>query len=383
MFLFCSVGLLHAYEIEKQIYKDAASMGMGGVGVSTIGYSFSPVFNPAALGLMYDHDVASFIGMGVDTDLYVFDILIDKSNLGSQFLTPSTLAVQGPISLGYMGKGFGIWTTSSGDVSFVGSSPENSSVSLNTQAILELTVNLAYGYRIPFGAIDDVSGLSLGATLRFSQRFKYRQDFQRSSSLVKNLFSAFNNSYSANSFSSDFGMSLRVQNWIFGVTVRDALSTGYEWKNISGSTQMPYSKIPFAVDFGTSYHFNFTNPFIQRIAVYLEFYDAHNQSVPWIDKLRLGAEMKFFNFLILRTGLYESFVTGGVGLYSKWVRLDFAYYREKYQNFSYRDHFFVNFVIGLDNPSDKKGTKKIKKEKESLLEEERQALISKSVEGLY
>ncbi|MGL4366941.1 MAG: hypothetical protein ACRCTQ_01465 [Brevinemataceae bacterium] len=473
LILLLPIDSLFAQAVEGRLYKNAASMGMGGVGVSTIGYTFSVIRNPANLGLMADHDLAPFVCIGASLNPDMFSLLDEvkkvtsgQSSFGDinydQFTTSlPNVGLNGPLGAGYMGKGFGFWTTSSSDVAFaVRQNPENiiakSGVSLNTiaktadeyfqavntgpvstsqlrgivernigknlsdlgisekdiinavdyivsqletnpdaflhtfipeavvAATVELTANLGYGYRIPFAALDDVSGLSLGVTVRYSQRFKMTSDGFIDISQMANIFSSLQkNIFQAGSISSDFGMSLRIQNWIFGIAVRDALSTGYVWKSIDGlGSVIQNSKIPFSVDFGTSYRFYFNNHFIQEVGLYLEFENASNPYISWANKVRAGVETKLFRFLDVRVGIYDSFITAGLGAGWKWGRIDFAYYRQSYLEFFKSDQFYLNFTVGLDNSPQRKARARERFERKERAKTQAGQLVDNSLKGV-
>ncbi|MGL4394233.1 MAG: hypothetical protein ACRCS8_03310 [Brevinema sp.] len=352
VFFFVS-GSLFGQAKERRVYQDPASLAMGGIGVASFGHAFSPNFNPAALGLMADYDIAPFLTLGFDFDLNLVNAIVPQTSNGEA----TQIKMNGPLSLGYMGKGFGIWTTSSAQASyenFQGYATANDSYA--AKFLAELTLNIGYGYKIPFASIDDVSGLSLGAVLRFSQRFRTDQ-YDAATRGDGKL-------YQGSSFSSDFGASLRIQNWILAASVRDALSTGYKWESWDKKTTQEDSKIPYSVDFGTSYQFLFRNNFIQHIALYMEFHDATDNDIDWLNKMRLGADLKLFNFLSLRVGMYQTFLTTGFGMNWKWGRIDFAYYRDAdlYTYQKEQDRFNVSFTIGLENTPKRKLETKARKE---------------------
>ncbi|MGL4387829.1 MAG: type IX secretion system membrane protein PorP/SprF [Brevinema sp.] len=376
MLFFFIANALYATTYEKRIYQDPASMGMGGIGVSSFGHSFSPNYNPAALGLMADYDIAPFVTLGFNFDLNLLNTVTPSiDSLGQK----TQLQLQGPLSLGYMGKGFGIWTTSSALASLenpreIGNLKDIQNIS--AKLLAEITLNLAYGYKIPFKALDDVSGLSLGATVRFSQRIRNDQFDPATSGNGK--------FYYGGSFSSDFGLALRIQNWILAASVRDALSTGYKWKDVTGSSIQESSKIPYSVDFGTSYQFLFTQGIINHIALYLEIHDAVNDEISWVNKIKVGSEIKLLNFLSLRLGMYHSFLTGGIGMNWKWGRIDFAYFRDSYL-YSFQDpqdRFHLSFTIGLENTPQRKQESRAKKQQKDQLLQKRQELIDQSLQLL-
>ena len=462
--------VIQAVDIEPRIYRDAASLGMGGVGVSSIGYSFSAIANPANLGLMTDHDIAPFISLGASINPDMITLINEAKGIADnptdftsidyeQLLNQApSIGLNGPLSAGYMGKGFGIWTTSSMNATVaIAESQDNFltrlGIDVNVNAVMaagkeiseaptgtdtlaifrkhfeadfiaagldateitaelqklvdtpellkeliplarlsataEITANIAYGYKIPFAAIDDVSGISFGATVRFSQRFKVMSEgdgpygFSPIDQLPAQFGSLTDSVYQAGSISSDFGMSLRIQNWIFGVAVRDALSSGYQWKNMDGlSGGINDSKIPYSVDFGSSYRFLFKNNFIQEVSIYLEFEDTTDPYTSWGNKLRLGAEVKLFNFLDLRVGMYDTFITAGLGMGWKWMRLDFAYYRESYFDFFTSDQFYINMTVGLDNSPSRKERSIEKQREQDRIQSQALSLINNSLEGL-
>lgn len=482
-YLMLSISSTYAQAYEQRLYKDAASMGMGGVGVSSIGYSFSVIHNPANLGLMNDHDISPFISLGMSVNPDMFRLLdqvkpviagtadFDAIDFDSLIGNATSIGINGPLSAGYMGKGFGFWTTTSADIAFAVQENKNSVFAQNNLDInynnlasagseildivngggsigiekakeifnkylqedlinsgltdkeamdlvnhlanqvagdpakaeeaikgllplakvnmtAEITLNLAYGYQFLFSAIDDVSGISFGATIRFSQRFKSESTggdngFLPVDKLATQYSSILDNVYQAGSISSDFGMSLRIENWILGIVVRDAFSTGYSWKNLDGlSGGLEKSKIPFTLEFGTSYRFYFNNKFIQEVAMYLEFTDATSKVSSWSDKLRLGAEVKLFNFLDLRLGMYDTFVTGGIGMGWKWGRIDFAYYRENYFDLFTSDQYYLNFTVGLDNSPRRKAQSIQKQLEQDRIQSQALDLINSSLEGI-
>lgn len=461
---------LHATRPEKRMYKDAVSMGMGGVGVSTIGYSFSAIHNPAALGLMTDHDIAPFLSLGIAMNPEMFSVLKNIGNISSDETSfhsidydslvnkAPSIGINGPLNVGYMGKGFGFWTTTSADTQIaIIDNPNNIlskngiNASMNSlvatgsellkfgnkisidqaveivkkylgkdflnagltdkdiekfatelqknpdlvktlipkakfDATAEITVNVAYGYRIPFASMDKVSGLSLGATLRFSQRFKVSSgdDFVSVDQLGDSFSNISSQIYQAGSISSDFGAALRLENFIFGLSVRDAFSTGYRWKNTDGTSGgIENSKIPLSLDFGASYRFYFSNNFIQEVGMYLEFEDVVNTYDSWINKMRVGTEVKLFNFLDLRVGVYDSFITTGIGVGWKWFRMDLAYYRDSYYgNLFVNDQLYLNMTVGLDNSPQRKAYSLKQQQQHDRIQLEASSLINDSLKGI-
>ncbi|SFB69270.1 hypothetical protein SAMN02745150_00257 [Brevinema andersonii] len=466
-----------SYATEQRIWKDAASMGMGGVGVSTYGYRFSAIRNPAMLGLMNEHTIIPFIDIGMVIDPGMISLIKDAKGVldgskdyaqldyDSMMNRVANIGINGPLSVGFFGKGLGVWTTSSSDVSFgfrLSDHPLVQGISLNAlvstskevlnlieqsngdinkvnttalvttltngllesligsgkseaeavqhvnnlinqyvgtsgkdyvggkdtipstatvpkldpkellplaslTAVVEMTANIGYGYQIPFAGLDDVSGLALGGTFRFSQRFKMSEKDADITELVGRYSqNALANIYQGQSFSSDFGMTLRIQNWVAAIAVRDAFSTAYKWKPLDGKISfLPDSQIPMSLDFGTSYKFFFKNKFIQEIGMYFEFEDTLNKMTDWSMKIRTGVEFKLLNFLDLRFGMYDLFPTAGVGMGWKWGRIDFSYYRKTYFGGTplafYSDQLYLNFSLGLDNtPARKKAAKERK-----------------------
>ncbi|MGL4677033.1 MAG: hypothetical protein ACRCWI_05145 [Brevinema sp.] len=470
LFLSFFITPLYTVEIEQRLYKDASSLGMGGVGVSTIGYQFSAIRNPAALGLMADHDIIPFFSLGASINPEMVGLLKSVSSLSSSSLVDMdfdsllgqapSIGINGPLNIGYMGKGFGFWTTSSTDgVLAIQKNPDNIfiqngiDINLNTLAqayseistlqninngtitieeasqilekylgedlykagltesdirdtidhlsenpealkgllplaklslISEITVNLAYGYRIPFAFIDEVSGVSLGATVRFAQRFKaVTGEFQAIDQFAGSVSGLLDNFYQAGTVSSDFGVSLRLENFIFGVAVRDAFSTKFVWKSFNGiASVLADSQIPLSVDFGASYRFYFQNNWIQELGLYAEIEDATSKYSSWYNKVRVGSELKLFNFLDLRVGMYDGFVTGGLGMGWKWFRMDFTYYREKYFNFFVSDQFYFNMTIGLDNSPRRKKYSLQRQLQQDRIQAQNLELINNSLVGL-
>lgn len=493
------LGAVPAFTYEPRILdKTPRSMGMGGVGVSTFGYTYSPLANPAALGLMADDTMVPILDVGFglnDKSVALIKELTSVINGGKnitninfdQFIGKmATIGVNSPLSLGFMGKGFGVWMNMGSEANFgvyhpadsplrgvkvstaldtvnkvtdiydkngginAGSTAEleqtfkngiyqdlkNDGLSdaeiygringmlgeitgisddffssdgtlneskinaalgavsdggklnipienlskllprLNVRLYSDIAVNIGYGYKVPFRALDDVSGISFGATVRFIQRFK-----SDSLSNVDPVSFDQNNPtgslWQAFSVTSDFGLSLRLQNFVLGFAVRDAFSAPFQWRGLTDKMPHPSSKFLPSIDLGASYRFLFKNPWIQEVGMYFEAIDMMNKDIRTGDKIRLGAEIRLFRFLDLRLGMYDLFVTGGLGMGGKWGRIEFAYYRESYQiykgYFLTGDTYSVNIALGLENTSARKAATLARKQERARLQRERQA----------
>ena len=465
-------------EEERILDKNPRSLGMGGVGVSTFGYPFSPGANPAALGLMFDYTIVPIfeIGLSMDPNAVSFGRAIAKT-AGSVGGNPLDIDLSGfdkyigqaigagltfPLNLGFMGKGFGIWLSSSAEgrlsvfnppdsalfgiklgtlldtvtqvsnlivdssgnitteaeavekiltegilsdlqnsglsdaerytqandllnqltgttgIDYIDSSGKvnggnlsnlvdnANNIKIDTTALLQIlprvyarlyadiAVNIGYGYKIPFRALDDKSGLSLGATLRFIQRFK--SDTLNGDVTIDE---AANNLSILQGFAvtSDFGLSLQLQNFVLGFAVRDAFSTPFQWSSLvasgSGNGSRTTSSFAPSYDLGVSYRFLFTNRWIQEIGLYVEGVDMASTLLAPFEKFRTGMEIKLFRFLDLRVGVYDAFITAGLGMGGKWGRIDFAYYRESFkvlQNFNiYGDRISLSLALLYEN----------------------------------
>ena len=484
IFSLCLVTTTFAEE-ERILDKNPRSLGMGGVGVSTFGYPFSPSANPASLGLMFDYTIVPIfeIGLSMDPKAVDFGLAIAKTAQSSgdalsadltdldQYIGKSIGAgLTSPFNIGFIGKGFGIWLTagaegrlsvfnppdsplsgvklgtlldtvsevsnlivsSSGDItsdagaigqiitngiyndlknsglsdaeifaqantllnqvagttgnqyisatgtvdttliqnSLVSGTGADATIKVDNQALLkilpriyarlyaDIALNIGYGYKIAFRALDDKSGLSLGATLRFIQRFKsdtLNGDVSIDEAAQNiNILQGF-------AVTSDFGLSLQLQNFVFGFAVRDALATPFQWSALvtsSGSFTRTTSTFAPSYDIGVSYRFLFTNRWIQEIGVYMEGVDLASTLLAPIEKFRTGMEVKLFRFLDLRLGVYDGFVTAGLGMGGKWGRIDFAYYRESFkilQDFSvYGDRVSLSLAILYENTPSRK-----------------------------
>ncbi|MGL5720986.1 MAG: type IX secretion system membrane protein PorP/SprF [Brevinema sp.] len=479
IFGLCFLSTVTFAQEERILDKNPRSLGMGGVGVSTFGYPFSPNANPASLGLMYDYTIVPIFEIGLSMSPEAVDL---GTTLGrglnniadidfDKFLNKSIGAgLTSPFNIGFMGKGFGIWLTAGAEgriavftppgselegikintlfdtvtqvSNLVGSSAggidinnqadiekiinegifqdlKNSGLSdaeaynringilnqisgntganiefispdgtvdinkvkdeltdggnnfqLNEAALLEIlpriharlyadiAVNVGYGYKIAFRGLDDKSGLSLGATLRFIQRFK--SDTLNGDVTIDE---AVNNLTILQGFAvtSDFGLSLQLQNFVLGFAVRDAFSTPFQWTALlttGDSGARTTSSFAPSYDIGISYRFLFTNPWIQEVGLYIEGVDLASRFLEPIEKFRAGMELKLFRFLDLRVGVYDGFVTTGLGMGGKWGRIDFAYYRESFKlfdNFSvYGDRVSLSLALLYENTPERK-----------------------------
>ena len=97
--------------------------------------------------------------------------------------------------------------------------------------------------------------------------------------------------------------------------------------------------------------------------------------------MRVGSEVKLFNFLDLRVGMYDSFITAGLGMGWKWFRMDFAYYRENYFNLFTSDQFYVNMTLGLDNSPQRKAKTIQKQQQHDRIQAQALELVNESLKG--
>ncbi len=497
LFFLLTAVSTYSQDIEPRIYKNAASQGMGGVGVSSFGYEFSAYRNPAALGLMADYDIIPFASVGGSVNPEMIKVLQEVKSYASGKDSVTTLDfnslinkgpslyVNGPLNVGFLGKGFGAWLHSSAKntitfrdnpaadtyingvvsgaingifetniesnidtdlsefvsiaqdiiegsktndelaellenskfgssvIELIGDSYDATATDeqircvfdkiiagLDTNdaidniipqarmdLIAEITANVAYGYKIPFAAMDNVSGLSLGAAVRYVQRFKMTSDTGNGTKGFINLSNLYNdygdilaNVYQAGIITSDFGMSLRLENFVLGAAVRDALSTTFHWESMTSDGTINDSYFPMSVDFGASYRFYFNNRWIQEAAFYLEFENATCSLITWANKTRAGAGIKLFGFLDLRMGVYDSFITAGVGMSWKWFRMDFAYYRDDYWGIYTSDQYYFNMTFGFDNTPKRKNAS-LQRQRE-YDREQNTRIIDNSLQGL-
>lgn len=491
-----------AFAYEPRILdKTPRSMGMGGVGVSTYGYTFSPMANPAALGLMSDYTMVPMMDLGFSLNEKTVGLLREVTEVaqGQKHFTNvnfdnyigkmATIGFNSPLSLGFMGKGFGIWmntgaeggisvfhepnspirgikvatvfdtvdkvsnivTAGGGNITagnvanveqvlkdgiykdllnsglsqaevyaqanqliteITGAAAGTTFVNpdgtvnqanldtawqniqtggnlnipeatlrklipkLNLRLYADIAVNVGYGYKVPFRAMDDVSGISFGATVRFLQRFKSDSYSNLDpstidgSKLTGSIWQAF-------TITSDFGMSLRLQNFILAFAARDAFSAPFQWRGVTDGIAHTATKFLPSLDVGASYRFLFKNPWVQEFGMYFEAIDMMNTEISAARKIRLGLELKLFRFLDLRLGMYDAFVTGGLGMGGKWGRIDFAYYRQTYQIYKgynvHGDQYTLNLSLALENTPERKAAALAKKRERDRIMRERQA----------
>ncbi len=83
---------------------------------------------------------------------------------------------------------------------------------------------------------------------------------------------------------------------------------------------------------------------------YVDIFSQFDQDDDIAKRLRLGVECKFYEILFVRAGLYQGYLTAGLNLEAKAVRLDLMTYAEEVGAYSgqrvdrrYAGRFFFGF----------------------------------------
>ena len=275
-----------------------------------------------------------------------------------------TADLLGPISLSYIGKGWGFGLFGTSNLRFTSQELPVPSVS----QVIEETLLLVGGrsFRIPLGA-GSPSTLDLGLSLvlfaagRTRSFTDIREVFQGSTDLLSMLSNS-DFYQSAQGAGIEFGLRYAYKDWFAvgvagrNLSVEQIRVFGSFQDYLAGSPSSPsYNVLPLDLSAGIM-----LRPPLSRlnrmISDVLFLADYHNifdfvtypagATNPWLH-IGLGLEMKLLEIISLRAGFYQLLPSFGFGLDLSFLTLDLAYYgRELSQEPG--DYSVYCFAIGVD-----------------------------------
>ena len=329
--------------------KSAISMGLGGV-FSAIPTSTTTFFgNPAS----FASKNASWLLPDVEAWAYVRPT---ASNLGSLMgnannwnallstaseLMPQNGGTGGGAStgLGYLGKGIGLGFFVTTDNYVEGSSPAGATLNSDTEA----TVIVGLGFPVRLGPLN----LSVGGDLRPFYHVRIH-DLGQSNAALSDVVGGSGSLYTDAFFGTamDLGATMKLADFTVGLSIRDiaptypiATTTLNELKSDFAAGNLPTTGSTTAVltpnvSAGVSWTPKLV-PHLVEPALYLELADAVSVIQDWngpgsaLNLLHVGAEVKLFNFIMLRTGLNRGWLSAGAGFRLLFLDLNAAVFTEE------------------------------------------------------
>lgn len=355
---------LFALKFEERIVRPIDMMGAGGAGVASYG-KFGMIFmNPAALGVTYDENpnyMAIPLGLKLGFNGDAVQLLGDglaASSASSGFSNPAALltsdwllkffnlnpnvGINGPVSLGYIGNKIGIVFHSETKVG-VGVDQNGVLPNLRFGAYADQGLIFAFGSEIPMPIyLGKFTRVYAGINLSILNRFKLSEDrvdplymadyLQGISDGSRGILQGIN-------IGSDIGLMAVVNKEFTGsLLVRDVFRTGFSWverpiTDFGTPLDITHEKsyFPISVDLGVCYRpLLFASAgLMSDVRTYFDIVNSLDFSQNYWLKFRLGAEARFFGFLILQTGLYEGYPTFGLGIDAPVFKMHLVYYNEE------------------------------------------------------
>ncbi len=337
---------------EREIHKPVEVMGRGGTGVAVTGNWDSLFFNPALLGV-HDYRAFSILQTGVTAnyDLYNFYQIYNSiqppnsiSNLTTeqwqQLLNLNvTLGLSGPLTLGYVGNGLGLLLYNDMETSLIfQQGPGLPYVDFYTA--IDVGFKAGYGFELPFPLFLGKYGRFYGGfTITYLNRIKYedsRMSILEAFDLGVGISSFDKGLYMAQNISSDLGFLLKFQYLNIGVTVKNWLTTGFNWTEydasfakVTNNGSISNSSFRPSLDLGVSFNLGKKKRSPLELSLSADFINALDFSENVFLKLRMGAEIRLIRILVARAGIYKGYPTLGVGLELPLIKINAAYFTEE------------------------------------------------------
>lgn len=360
---------------------DLRSKAMGGVRLTIPGNQYTIMNNPAGLALM-KKSFFSFVQAKVVVSGDLFDLMNNKDKIlavsdtgvidNATWNLLSRLKVSiaaSPVYLGYVGGGFGLvlFNTLRAKIT---SNPDVPLPTWNIEANHDMV--LMAGYAMPLLDFKFAS-IYAGINLKLIQRLqlnKSRMDILYMASIADADLSDFAMKRglaigSDIGFVAEFGRALKAS-----LTITDFFGTKFNWVTIenmdnlaSEITSLSFNEdtgdhdyIEPSVNLGASLTIR-SLPFIPKILVKnivlaLDIRDFFDNDVNMFLKLYVGAEFTLLGFLKPRIGLYQGWITAGLGIDIPILpmEINFAYWGEELGDYPGQERLdnialTVNFVI--------------------------------------
>jgi hypothetical protein len=344
-------------------------IGTGGAGVASYGKSGMIFMNPASTAVDPDYwKIYIFnLGCGVNNELIEFfqqlskisesddeNISSNKIDVESIVKLKALLAMQGPLSAGYVGKGFTFFVYDSlfNSLSLI---PSTGLPYVSTVFLWDIGLMGGYSSKLPDEWIEftkpaKIDAIYAGFLIKWIHRFKFVDERLHLLSLVDTFASMINNSSNkgfdyGNAFGTDLGTIIKWNNIgigdiALGITLKDLFLPFFGWDRYNVKFQKIQSINSNTIftpsfDIGVSYVFSekyADGPWdfiFYRPSFYFDLVNSFDFSESFFNKVRMGAETKLFKFLALRMGLNKGYFSFGLGIEIPVLKLEFAYYTEE------------------------------------------------------
>lgn len=358
LILFClisSLGFAREENEEVVLSHSADVMGTGGAGIAA-SERFGMIYqNPASLAI---GDFGEFsvlrVGAMANTDLYDMYLLsqeIDSSSAtyGLEDFTDdqwemllnvdSLVGITGPLSLGYVGQNIGLLLYS--EFQTMASVEQSTGLPyVNFGSYLDLGFIVGYGMEIPLPIfLGKMSRFYAGISLKYINRIKVvdeRMSLVEAFDTYSKIMDTSGGVLVGQNISADLGFNYQINERIAAAAVvRDFFNTGFYWTERNSSwEEVENSAIPMtyfypALDIGVAFKSRVSTYRVSELNVYFDIVDCLDFSENYMLKLRLGADVTFLNFLVVRAGLYKGYPTLGLTLDLPVVKINAVYYTEE------------------------------------------------------
>jgi len=368
--LIVNLSYLFSKSTEKKNFNlPAEIISTGGVGITSYDKLGIIFMNPASLGLYDSSTIPVFrFGLKINYDileLFGIDKIITGENQNINFTNLNTLAsdlsskifklrgilgLNTPLMTGYIGHGFGFLIYNTFNLSSI-VNIEPLLPSLDFNILGEFGVLAGFGFQIPLslnlGKLTKTYG---GVVLKYITKLKYensRLDILDGLNILQDIteIGTLPELYLGQAIGSDLGFLIKFENIFFGLVIRDWFFTLFTWKELK---RINYSETNFTWEFTTNkitntYYeptidlgINYTLPnilskyLVSNIKFSFDIVNAFDFTENYFLKLRMGAELKLFYILILRSGLYKGYPSFGIGIDLPLIKINLAYYTEEY-----------------------------------------------------
>ncbi len=336
---------------DDSFFATSRSMSMGGVFLATVEDNLNFIRSPALVSAVRNPQffvtrIVPYVGGNIQ---YLNNILgfstFDFSSLWTGFdlgqlvnnLTNSDLygailnsypniAMYGPISLGYVGNGFGILLFS------------DSKSSLNFKQVVGIPdiylksfmeVGFAFGFGTYFDLFKDYT-LYVGANVIYTKRYKMPLDGVSVLEILNYYSDTQEKKYryfTSDSFFANIGMIIDDNSFFrYILNFRNVFGRNFNWSEaviIDGKENLlrygiETSYIPTKVDFGIQYYlgkiWEIPSFILSDLVIELNLDDVVNLSEYWFKKVNIGLEISLLKFVKLRGGISEGYPSVGLGL---------------------------------------------------------------------
>jgi len=335
---------------EKPLLLPADILGAGGTGITAYDKFGIYFLNPASFGVT-EKEFFSLLrtGFRINYDVYEYysaiqsvvskggdlsSLTYDEINSLNQLVL--SFGINGPLGFGYMTEGIG----------FLFYNDFHSSLATYTSGILpyvdfgsyfDLVFLCGIGrkFTIPleFGKLITTYA---GINIKYINRLKYENPRLSILKAYDLFMSGFKEGFLwGQAIGSDLGLLLNIENFYFGLTVKDWFNTFFSWNAYNTNFQIISNRsveptyYPATFNIGMSYKLSGLVYGISQWVFYFDINDVFGFEENYFLKLRFGTEVKFLKIFVARMGLYKGYPTLGFGLEIPVLNINFAYYTEE------------------------------------------------------